>query len=67
MNLPLKKYCVDNGIKLELTVPYTLEQNGVAERMNHKILDKGRAGMKDMGVPDYLWVDAFATVVYAIN
>ncbi len=48
-------------------MPYTPEQNGVAERMNCKILDKGSAGMKDMGAPDYLWADAFVTVVYAIN
>ncbi len=43
------------------------KQNGVAERTNWKILDKGRTIMKDAGAPDFLWADAFATVIYAMN
>ncbi len=67
VNTSLEDYCADNGIKIELTVPYTPEQNGVAERMNRKILDKGRTIMKDVEAPDFLWADAFATVTYALN
>ena len=67
VNAPLEKYCVENGIKLEFTIPHTPEQNGVAERTNRKILDKGRTIMKDTGAPDFLWADTFATVVYAMN
>ena len=67
MNTTLEKYCVDNGISLELTVPHTPEPNGVAERTNWKILDKGRVIMKDTDAPDFLWADAFATIVYAMN
>ena len=52
---------------MEFMVPHTPEQNGVAKRMNWKILDKGCTIMKDMDAPDFLWVDAFATVIYAIN
>lgn len=67
INDVLEDYCAGNGIVMEFTVPHTPEQNGVAERMNRKILDKGRTIMKDMDAPDFLWADAFATVVYAIN
>src|SRR5260370_13538987 len=31
------------------------------------ILDKGCTLLKDAGTPNFLWVDAFATAVYAIN
>ena len=43
------------------------EQNGVAERANWSILDKGHTLLKDASAPDFLWADAFATAVYAIN
>ena len=52
---------------MESTVPHTPEQNGVAEQVNRKILDKGHTIMRDVSAPDFLWADAFATTVYAIN
>ena len=67
VNSILKSYCVEKGILLEHSVPHTPEQNGVAERANRSILDKGRTLLKDAGAPDFLWADAFATAVYAIN
>ena len=67
VNNVLRNYCSENGIAVELTVPHTPEQNGVAERGNRKILDKGRTIMKDMNAPDFLWAEAFATAAYAIN
>ena len=67
MNAALKKYCAENGISLEFTVPHTPEQNGIAKRTNHKILDKGRTIMKDAGALDFLWANAFATAVYTMN
>ena len=67
VNAPLEKYCTEGGIKLEFTIPHTPKQNSVAERTNRKILDKGRAIMKDTGAPDFLWADTFMTVVYAMN
>ena len=67
MNAVLENYCAENGIALELTVPYTPEQNGVAKCSNRRILDKGRTLLKDINAPDFLWADAFATAVYAIN
>ncbi len=46
---------------------HTPKQNGVAERTNQKILDKGRMVMKDARAPDFLWADTFTTAVYAMN
>src|SRR5258708_8579243 len=67
VNAPLEGYCAENRIKLKFTIPHTPKQNSVAERTNRKILNKGRMVMKDAGAPDFLWADAFATVVYAMN
>jgi transposase InsO family protein len=35
--------CWDFGIKRELTMPYNLQQNGVAEKKNRTICDASRA------------------------
>ena len=37
-----KDYCTERGIRIEPTVPYTPEQDGVAERANRTILDRCR-------------------------
>jgi len=34
LNENLRSWCHSEGIQLQLTVPYSLSQNGVAERMN---------------------------------
>ena len=40
-------YCRPEGIKRQLTVPYTPEQNGVAERKNRSIVGVARAMLHD--------------------
>jgi len=67
INAVLEEYCAKNGIAMEFMVPHTPEQNGIAKHANRKILDKGCTIMKDANAPDFLWADALATVVYAIN
>src|SRR5258708_7387020 len=67
INETLKSYCAENGISIELTIPHTPEQNGVAEHSNRRVLDKGQTLLKDAGAPNFLWADAFATAIYAIN
>jgi len=37
-----KEFCKERGIQIETTVPYTPEQDGVAERANRTILDRCR-------------------------
>jgi transposase InsO family protein len=38
-----KKFCVEAGIKRELTIPYTPQQNGVSERKNGAIVGATKA------------------------
>jgi len=48
-------FCKEAGIKRETTTPYTLEQNGVAERKNHTIVEAVCAKLHDQRLPKFLW------------
>jgi transposase InsO family protein len=61
------EYCVAEGIKKELTVPYNLQQNGVAERKNRTIVGATRAMIHDQGISMFLWAEACCIVVYMQN
>eukprot|EP01018_Ginkgo_biloba_P013593 Gb_33655 [translate_table: standard] len=49
------QYCKDRGIQRQLTVAYTPQQNGVAERMNRTLVEKAKTMMIGINVSDYLW------------
>ena len=55
------------GIKRQLTIPYTPEQNGVAKRKNRSIVGAARAMVHDQSLPFFLWVEACSTAVYLQN
>src|SRR5258708_1151500 len=67
INMALEDYCSRNSITMEFMVSHTPEQNRVTEHATQKILDKGCTIMKDANAPDFLWVDAFTTVMCVIN
>ena len=62
-----RDYLEKNGIAQQLTVPYTPQQNGVAERMNRTLKDLTRAMMLHKDVPQEFWADALVTAVYIRN
>ena len=62
-----KHYLCENGIKHELTVAYTPQQNGVAERMNRTLFDLVRSMIHFKRVDKRFWAEAFATAVYVRN
>ena len=57
-------YCRQEGIRRQLTVPYTPKQNGVAERKNKSIVGAARAMLHDQSLPFFLWEEACSTTVY---
>ncbi|GJQ73083.1 hypothetical protein Trydic_g1713 [Trypoxylus dichotomus] len=62
-----KHFCEEKGISLELTVPYTPEQNGVSARMNRTLLEKARTMMLGTNLPKNLWNEAILAAVYLLN
>ena len=61
------EYCRQEGIRRQLTLPYTPEQNGVAERKNRSIVGAARAMLHDQSLPFFLWAEACSIVVYLQN
>lgn len=55
------EYLTEHGIRHQLTIPGTPEQNGVAERINQTLLDMTRCLLIESGVPKELWADAVVT------
>ncbi|XP_022635028.1 uncharacterized protein LOC111241414 [Vigna radiata var. radiata] len=62
-----QKYCEDNRIRRQLTVPRSPQQNGVAERKNRTILKMARSMLKSKRLPKEFWAEAVACAVYLTN
>ncbi|KAF5376302.1 hypothetical protein D9615_008480 [Tricholomella constricta] len=57
-------YTTKFGIKHETTAPHSSAANGVVERMNRTILDRGRSMINDSGLPAHYWGEAMATAIH---
>lgn len=62
-----QNFLKDSGILHQLTVPYTAEQNGKAERLNRTIIEKTRCLLIDSELPNSFWAEAANTSVYLLN
>ena|ERR1700761_6989804 len=60
-------FCESEGIHHQSTQSYTPQQNGVAERYNRTIEEKGRCMMFDAGLPKNFWAEACNMAAYVIN
>ena len=56
-----------NGIKRRLTVPYTPQQNGVAERKNQTLVEMARCMIIQSGLPSSFCAEAIRTANYIRN
>lgn len=57
----------NEGIKHELTVPKTPQQNGVREQLNCTLMETVRAMLADSNLDKKFWADALNTEVYLKN
>lgn len=57
----------EEGIRRELTGPYTPEQNGITERKNRTIVEMARSMLKASKLSDSFWAEAAARAVYLLN
>lgn len=60
-------YCETNGIRRQLSTPWTPQQNGVVERKNRTILDATRTMMMESKLPHIYWREAVSIIVYTFN
>ena len=60
-------YLTKEGIKHELTIPHTPQQNGVAERLNRTLIEGVRTMLADSKLPHRFWAEALSTTVYLHN
>lgn len=61
------EYLKANGILRQLTVPYTPQQNGAAERLNRTLLEMARCMLLGAGLEQSLWGEAVSTSAYLRN
>ena len=55
------------GIDHEPTIPYTPQQNGVAERANRSLVETVRCLLHQAGVPMRFWAEALSVATYLKN
>jgi len=55
------------GIQRRLSAVYTPQQNGLSERKNRSLLDKGRCLLIESKLPDKFWAEAINTANYLSN
>jgi transposase InsO family protein len=63
------KFLEERGIQHEITTPHTPEHNGIAEWMNHTLLDKVRVMLTDVSLPNTYWYDVleYAALLHNIS
>jgi transposase InsO family protein len=62
-----KEFCEVNGIRRSLTVPRSLQQNGVVERKNRTILNMARSMLKTNRMTKEFWAEAVDCAAYLSN
>jgi transposase InsO family protein len=60
-------YCRQEGIVRHHTMPYTPQQDSVAERMNRTIISKARCMLYNAKMNKRFWAKAANTACYLIN
>lgn len=63
----MKNFFKEKGISYHLTVPYTPQQNSVAERMNRTLTEKARSMINSANLQKCFWGEAILTATYLLN
>ena len=67
LSTELQNYLKEKGIRHELTVPHSPQQNGVAERMNRTLVESARSMIAHAALPNIFWAEAISTAAYVRN
>ena len=60
-------YCVDSGIQMQHSIPYTPQKNGVAERKNRSLKEMATCMMEAKTLPPKYWAEAINCAAYIQN
>jgi IS30 family transposase len=63
----LSQFFLEKGLVHQSSCVNTLQQNGLAERKNKRLLEVAWALLFTNQVPKYLWGEAVLTTTYLIN
>jgi len=61
------QFCEDEGINRQVTLPYSPQQNGAAERKNRSLVEMARSMLVEQDLPLKLWAEAVYTSAYLQN
>jgi transposase InsO family protein len=67
VNNNFTSYCTTQGIQMQQTVPYTPQQNGVAERNNHTLKEMANCMIQSKGLSLKYWAEAINFENYIVN
>lgn len=67
VNFKFEDLCKEYGILHQKTIPYTPQQNGVAERYNRTIMERVRSLLMDSNLRKEFWAEAASTVTHLLN
>ncbi|KAF2295179.1 hypothetical protein GH714_031933 [Hevea brasiliensis] len=60
-------FCKQQGVKRQLTMAYTPQQNGVAERKNQTVMNLVRAILTEKQIPKVFWPEAVQWTFHILN
>ena len=66
-SIAFKEFCKAHGIKRQLAIAFTPQQNGVVERKNRTIMNMVRTALLEKEVPKVFWPDAMQGVNHILN
>ena len=62
-----QNYLKENGIRHELTVPRSPQQNTVSERMNRTLVESARSMIAHAALSNIFWAEAISAAAYVRN
>jgi transposase InsO family protein len=66
-NTQVEEFLDEEGIKHELSAPYTPQQNDIVERNNRTLIEAARTMLDEYKTPDSFWAEAINIACHAAN
>ena len=67
VNNRFKSFCEHHGIKREMTIRYTPQQNDIVERKNKTLVEMVRCVIQSKNLPLFLWDEVVNTATHVLN